>query len=202
MLALHLSPICVQMHGCAILAGGACTSINERLCASLRHRLHICRCAAAHFAYGCTHMCMAARLVFGRLHMRICAVVRFVLESLVHMQMYGCALRRGIARTYADARLCASPWSARTCADARLRDSSQNRLHICRCAVVRFVTEPLAHMQMHGRALRRWIARTYADAWLCASSLDRSHICIRTAARSIAWRLYDRWRAHKSSTFR
>lgn len=170
MLALHLSPICVQMHGCAIRCGGACTSINERLCDSLRHRLHICRCASAHFAYGCTHMCMAARFVFGRLHMRICAVVRFVLESLVHMQMCGCALRRGIARTYADARLCASPWSARTCADARLRDSpwsartcadarlcasSLDRSYICIRMTMRFDAESLAHMHTHGCELHR-----------------------------------------------
>ena len=170
MLALHLSPICVQMHGCAILAGGACTSINERLCASLRHRLHICRCASAHFAYGCTHMCMAARFVFGRLHMRIYAVVRFVLESLVHMQMCGCALRLGVpahvqmhgcairrrtACTYADARLCASPWSARTCADARLCASSLDRSFICIRMAMRFDAESLVHMHTHGCALHR-----------------------------------------------
>lgn len=170
MLALHLSPICMQMHGCAIRCGGACTSINERLCDSLRHRLHICRCAAAHFAYGCTHMCMAARLVFGRLHMRICAVVRFVAASLVHMQMHGCALRLGVhahvqmhgcairrrtACTYADARLCASPWSARTCADARLYASSLDRSFICIRMAMRFDAESLAHMHTHGCALHR-----------------------------------------------
>lgn len=200
MLALHLSPICAQMHGCVLRCGRRLHKYKRTAMRFVAAPLaHMQMCMAAHFAYGCTHMCMAARFVFGRLHMRICAVVRFVLESLVHMQMCGCALRRGIARTYADARLCASPWSARTCADARLRDSSQNRLHICRCAVVRFALErphmcrctairfvagSLVHMHTHGYALRRGIARTYAYTRLRAPSrgacmTDGAHIKTR-----------------------
>ena len=150
------------------VAGGACTSINERLCDSLQHRLHICRCAwlrtspmvartcawlRASSLGACT--CAYAQLCvssWNRLYICRCAVVRFVAASLVHVQMHGCVLRLGAP----------------------------------------------AHMQMHGCALRHWIARTYADARLCASpwsartcadarlrasSLDRSYICIRMAMR-------------------
>ena len=187
MLALHLSPICAQMHGCVLRCG---RRLHKYIRTAMRFvaapLAHMQMCMAAHFAYGCTHMCMAVRFVAGRSHMRIYAVVRFVLER---PHMCRCTV------------VC----------------FALERPHICRCTAARFVAEPLAHMQMHGcalrlgapahvqmhgYALRRWIARTYAYAWLCASTRNRSHICIHTAARSIAWRLHGRWRAHKSSTFR
>ncbi len=169
------------------VAGGACTSINERLCDSLRHRLHICRCAwlrtSPMVARTCAWLCASSRGArtcaytrlcassWNRLYICRCAVVRFVAASLVHMQMHGCALRLGVPAHV------------------------QMHGRALRLGVP-------AHVQMHGYALRRWIARSYAYAWLCASTRNRSYICIRTAARSIAWRPHGRWRAHKNSTFR
>ena len=169
------------------------------LCDSLRGRLHKYKRTAMRFvAAPLAHMqmCGCALRLWLHAHVHGCALG---LWALAHAHMRSCALRRGIARTYADARLRASPWSARTCADARLRDSSQNRLHICRCAVVRFALErphmcrctairfvagSLVHMHTHGYALRRGIARTYAYTRLRAPSrgacmTDGAHIKTR-----------------------
>lgn len=187
------------------------------LCDSLRGRLHKYKRTAMRFvAAPLAHMqmCVCALRLWLHAHVHGCALR---LWALAHAHMRSCALRLGVACTYADVRLCdSSRHRSYICRCTAVRFALECT-HMCRCTAARFVAEPLAHMQMrgcalrlgvpahvqmHGYALRRWIARSYAYAWLCASTRNRSYICIRTAARSIAWRPHGRWRAHKNSTFR
>ena len=86
------APAHMQMHGCAIRRRTACTYADARLCASPWS----------------ARTCADARLYassLDRSHICIRTAMRFDAESLVHMHTHGYALRRGIACTYAYARL-------------------------------------------------------------------------------------------------
>lgn len=136
------------------VAGGACTSINEQLCDSLRHRLHICRCAW---------------LRTSPMVARTCAWLR--------------ASSLG-ACTCAYAQLCVSSWNRLYICRCAVVRFALERPHMCRCTAVRFVAGSLVHMHTHGYALRRGIACTYAYARLRAPSrgacmTDGAHIKAR-----------------------
>lgn len=173
-----------HMRSCAFRLGIACTYADVRLCASSRHRSYICRCAVVCFALECTHMCRctAVRFALERPHMCRCTAMRFVAGSLVHMHTHGYALRRGIACTYAYARLRAPSHGACMTDGAHIKARHFDRLGLVHAArklalkslsaqFVTGLTAPAGMRTTHGGMIR--IPHRKIDTPCCASAKFR-----------------------------